>query len=116
MSVGAAEFVHKRLTFSPEIVGWLEQKADEEGASRRCIFVAAVVALLARYAGREDVALEIQADGHTRRVQLRLDGEPDAWQLLGRTAIALAGAGRADPGNSTEPPPSESRAEQTTPG
>ncbi len=116
MNAYQPRFVQARLTFSSEIVGWLEQRADEEGAPRESIFVAAVLALLARYAGRDDVSLAIHSHGRPRWVHLRLDGEPDAWQLLGRTAIALASARRLEPSARAEPPASALRSEQIVPG
>jgi amino acid adenylation domain-containing protein/thioester reductase-like protein len=79
---------------------WLEQRAAEEGAPREAIFVAAVAALFGRYTGRDDVRFGVRVAGRDGSVHLRLDGEPDAWQLLGRAAIALAGIEPAEEGES----------------
>lgn len=114
--VVSAPFATQRLDFSSEIVRWLEQRADEEGAPRQSIFVAAVFALLARYSGRDDVALGIRAEGQTRRVQLRLDGDPDAWQLLGKTAIALGAALRSEPYGRADSQRQQMQSERTVPG
>jgi amino acid adenylation domain-containing protein/thioester reductase-like protein len=116
MSTYPPGHVKRRLSFTSAIVDWLEQRADEEGAPRQSIFVAAVFALLARYTGRDDVSIGVHADGHTRRVQLRLDGDPDAWQLLGRTAIALGAALRSEPVERIDSQRGEPRAEQLIPG
>jgi amino acid adenylation domain-containing protein/thioester reductase-like protein len=112
VSATPAGFVQTKLAFSSEIVEWLEQRADEEGAPRESVFIAALLALMARYAGRDQVSLAIHTADQYHSVQLRLDGEPDAWQLLGRTAIALASAPRLEAGS----PPSDRHREQTVPG
>jgi amino acid adenylation domain-containing protein/thioester reductase-like protein len=98
------DFEQTRLTFSPEIVAWLEQRAEEEGAPRESIFVAALLALLARYSGRDDVGLAVHSQGSLRWLHIRLDGEPDTWQLLGRTAMALGSAVEKASGHSDRPP------------
>jgi amino acid adenylation domain-containing protein/thioester reductase-like protein len=116
MSPRPRSFVSTTLRFSSEIVGWLEQRADEEGAPRQSIFVAAVFALLARYAGRDDVWLTIHAEGQARRVYLRLDGDPDTWQLLGKTAIALSAALTSGASERPESQRDTTRVEQTIPG
>jgi amino acid adenylation domain-containing protein/thioester reductase-like protein len=111
----AGDFLRHRLAFSAEIVASLEQRAAEEEVPASTVFVAAVVALLARYTGRHDVSLEVHAEGHERRVQIRLDSDPDAAMLFGRTALALAAT--PTPGSDWAGcPPSEVRSEQTMPG
>lgn len=90
------ELVRARLRPASEMLEWLEQRAGEEGAPRRAIFVAAVAALFGRYTGRDDVAFGVRAAGREGTVHVRLDGEPDAWQLLGRAAIALASLERGE--------------------
>jgi myxalamid-type nonribosomal peptide synthetase MxaA len=116
MNPRAEQFVQKKLTFASEVVEWLGQRADEEGAPRESMFIAAVLALLARYAGRDDVALAIYSEGRPSWVHVRLDGEPDAWQLLGRTAIALAAAVENEGRGRSDPPSAASRSGQTLPG
>jgi amino acid adenylation domain-containing protein/thioester reductase-like protein len=116
VSSEATDFTRRRLAISAELADALEQRADEEGAERESIFVAALVALLVRYSGRDDVSLEVAARGQAWRVQLRLDADPDAWQLFGRTALALSHSAGRDPGDSTDSPPSEVRTEQVLPG
>jgi nonribosomal peptide synthetase MxcG len=105
-------FVSTKLTFPSEIVEWLENRADEEGVPRDSVFVAALVALLARYAARDHVSLPVHVGGVYKGLQVRLDGEPDAWQLLGRTAVALASAPTLQASSS----PADRRGEHTVPG
>jgi amino acid adenylation domain-containing protein/thioester reductase-like protein len=90
VSAAGTEPLRARLRLASEMMEWLEQRAAEEGAPREAIFVAAVAALLGRYTGRDDIAFGVRSAGRDGSVHLRLDGEPDAWQLLGRAAIALA--------------------------
>jgi len=87
----------KTLHFPPEIADRLEQLAADQAAPPQSVFVAAVMALLGRYAGREAIALAVHTqDGARRIVEVRLDGDPDTRELLRRVQIALASAAFAE--------------------
>jgi amino acid adenylation domain-containing protein/thioester reductase-like protein len=106
VSSDLSQTVRKTLALSSEVVQRIEQLSADEGVPRKSLFVAAVVALLARYAGRDDISLVVHANGRARLIQVRLDGGPDSKQLLRRTWDALDVAARVD----------DVRAEQIVPG
>jgi myxalamid-type nonribosomal peptide synthetase MxaA len=98
----AAQLACKTLVFSPEIALGLGRLSLSYPEAPQSVLVAAAVALLSRYAGRDEIALAAVArDGASRVVQVRLDGDPDSQELFRRVAVALSSAARSE-GNRIE--------------
>jgi non-ribosomal peptide synthetase component F len=80
------------IAFSSEIAGRLARLAADEGATSDAVFVGAMLALLARYAGKDEVSLAVEAHGRTDVVRATLDGDPDAPALVRRAKSAMSRA------------------------
>jgi len=92
-----APLASKTPAFSPEIASGVERLSVSQDQAPQSVLLAAAVALLSRYAGRDEIALAVVArDGASRVLQVRLDGDPDAQELLRRVAAALPSAARRD--------------------
>src|SRR5262245_18566537 len=66
--------------------------AAEVGAEPGVALTAAVAALLARYAGRDEVAIVVTIEGVPRLARVALTRDPDARELVSRVKAALADA------------------------
>ncbi len=74
----------------------LRQKASAESAPAEAVVVGAIMALLARYSGRQDVSLAVRLKGRTEIVHGSLDSAPDAGELIRRSTAAMASATRLE--------------------
>ncbi|HEX3851044.1 MAG TPA: AMP-binding protein, partial [Polyangiaceae bacterium] len=88
-----------KVAFSPEITGGLERLTASHSEAPWSLLVAVAIALLSRYAGRDEIALLVRArDGTRQLLQVRLDGDPDSRELLRRVAAALASTASSEGG------------------